>query len=160
MNFTIKSKSIEQTLEIGQIIGRFLKGGDVLELVSDLGGGKTTLVKGIAAGAGSKDVVQSPSFTISRVYACRDKLDIHHFDFYRLSDPGVLAGELADSLDDKNTIVIVEWADIVNDILPESRTRINIKSVDESEREFEILISKEGELLRSKLNKFEEKYDS
>ena len=100
----------------------------MIELRSDLGGGKTTFMRGLVRGAGSKDNVTSPTFTLSRIYQAGD-LQIHHFDFYRLNDAGILADQLAESVDDNKTVVAVEWADIVEDILPEERLSIEFKPV-------------------------------
>jgi tRNA threonylcarbamoyladenosine biosynthesis protein TsaE len=101
--------------------------------VSDLGGGKTTLVRGIARGFGSTDKVASPTFTVSRVYT-KDNQRLVHYDFYRLHDPGLLQFELAESIDDSQTVTIIEWADIVHDVLPESRLTIKITSISETDR--------------------------
>ena len=130
------SESSEATEEIGRRIGMSLKGGEVIELISDLGGGKTTLVRGIAAGAGSKDSVSSPTFTINKVYKTR-KFQIYHYDFYRLQDPGLMEYELAEALSEQNSVVIVEWADIVADVLPKERLIIRISAKDESVRQFD-----------------------
>src|SRR5687767_11856405 len=116
----INSKSIEDTVELGKRLGERFKGGEVIELISDLGGGKTQLVRGMAAGMGSTDQVQSPSFTISRVYKS-DRLEFHHFDFHRLSEPGILQYELSELLGQPGQVVAVEWADTVADILPGDR---------------------------------------
>jgi tRNA threonylcarbamoyladenosine biosynthesis protein TsaE len=62
------SKDAEQTENIAHLIGARLRGGEVIELVSDLGGGKTTFTRGLADGAGSKDIVASPTFIVSKVY--------------------------------------------------------------------------------------------
>jgi tRNA threonylcarbamoyladenosine biosynthesis protein TsaE len=59
------TKNADETVALGQKIGQQLQGGEVIELISDLGGGKTQLVRGLAAGMGSTDQVQSPTFTIS-----------------------------------------------------------------------------------------------
>ena len=87
-------------------------------LSSDIGGGKTTFTKGLAKGLGCRLVVSSPTFTVSQIYPCRDSLEIHHFDFYRLNDAGVVGYELSESLGDKSVITVVEWGDIVGDIIP------------------------------------------
>lgn len=97
----------------------------MIELVSDLGGGKTTFVRGLARGAGSSDRVASPTFTISRVYEAGNK-DIHHFDFYRLGEAGLIGEELAEVLHDPHIVTVVEWADIVKDVLPRKRLTITI----------------------------------
>src|ERR1700722_299415 len=87
--------SLKATLVLGRTLGQNLKGGEAIELSSDLGGGKTALVKGLANGAGSQDLVSSPSFTICNQYNT-PKFVIYHFDFYRLSDPGIIARELSE----------------------------------------------------------------
>ena len=69
------------TTAYGLFLGANLRGGEVVELISDLGGGKTTLTQAIVAGAGSKDVVSSPTFTIGKQYTA-GKLRIYHFDFF------------------------------------------------------------------------------
>ncbi len=124
----ISSADSEETVRIGKKIGSKLKGGEVIELVSDLGGGKTTLVRGIAEGLGSKDRVSSPTFTVSKVYVSESKpsKQIFHYDFYRLSDAGIMQHEIAEALEDKDTVVIVEWAEVVKQVLPEERIFIEI----------------------------------
>lgn len=111
---------------LGERIGQRLRGGEVIELVGDVGAGKTTLTKGIGLGLGVEDDVQSPSFTISRVYDARDGLQLHHYDFYRLNDAGVLGFELAESIGDERVVTIVEWADSVRGVLPAEHVRIDI----------------------------------
>lgn len=120
--------------QLGQKIGASLAGGEVFELVGDVGAGKTTFVKGLALGLGVDEDVQSPSFTISRVYDARDGLLLHHYDFYRLNDPGIMAVELAELLQDPQSITVVEWAGIVDGVLPESRLSITITSPSENSR--------------------------
>ncbi len=115
-------------------IGQQLKGGEIIELRSDIGGGKTTLVRGLAKGAGSEDQVASPTFTISRVYNCPKSIRINHFDFYRLDDPGLMRAELGESVTDPQSITIVEWANIVDDVLPKDRLVVEITSTGEDSR--------------------------
>jgi tRNA threonylcarbamoyladenosine biosynthesis protein TsaE len=100
-------------------LGKYLKGGEVIELRSDLGGGKTTFVRGLARGAGYNSDVTSPTFTISRIYPAK-KFKIHHFDFYRLDDPGVLSEQLTESVNETNAVTVIEWADIVKNVLPDN----------------------------------------
>ncbi len=108
-------------------IGARLRGGETLELVSDLGAGKTTFVRGLARGMGSNDQVRSPSFTLSNEYRSKT-VTMYHFDFYRLSEPGIMRDELAEALSDPMAVVVVEWGDIVEDVLPQKRLRVHIKS--------------------------------
>jgi len=121
----VASDNSERTEHIAETIGQRLRGGEVIELVSDLGGGKTTFTRGLARGAGSKDVVGSPTFTISKVYEART-FEIHHFDFYRLSEAGIVADEIAEYLNDPSVVTVVEWGDIVHHVLPVERLTITI----------------------------------
>src|ERR1044072_91110 len=97
-------ENLQQMISLGTRLGEVLRGGECIELVGDVGTGKTTLTKGIAKGLGVDDEVQSPSFTISRTYPARDELELHHYDFYRLSDPGIMRYELAESVDDSKVV--------------------------------------------------------
>ena len=119
----------------GARIGALLRGGEVIELVGDVGAGKTTLTKGICRGAGVDEDVQSPTFTLSRVYESNDNRRIVHYDFYRLHDPGVMAMELAESVADPRTTTVVEWADVVSGVLPEDTLVIRIVSPTETTRQ-------------------------
>ena len=136
MEYTILSEASMR--QLGEQIAQGLKGGEIIQLVGDIGAGKTTLTKGIAAGLGIVDDVQSPSFTISRTYTIAQDLQLVHYDFYRLSDPGILAAELRDSIGDPHTIIIVEWADIIKDVLPDDHITITIESPSEQSRHVSI----------------------
>ncbi|MEK7152518.1 MAG: tRNA (adenosine(37)-N6)-threonylcarbamoyltransferase complex ATPase subunit type 1 TsaE [Patescibacteria group bacterium] len=120
------STSSEHTEQLAEKLGRNLRGGEVIELISDLGGGKTTFVRGLARGLGSPDKVASPTFTISKLYRAGD-LEMHHFDFYRLHEPGIIADELAEVITDPWAITVIEWADVVQHVLPVSRLSISIE---------------------------------
>ena len=137
LTWRTSSTGLSDTARLAESLGSRLRGGEVIELVSDVGGGKTTFVKGLAKGFGSPDSVASPSFTISREYVSGDKT-MYHFDFYRLNDPGIVANELAEVVMDEKAVVVVEWADIVEDVLPAEHVTITIKSTGEMAREFEI----------------------
>lgn len=145
MQKTYHSASTEETIAIGEQIGSTLKGGEVIELISDLGGGKTTFVKGLAKGFGSEDPVASPSFTISHVYRCRDNKELHHFDFYRLQDAGVVGSELAEVIGDAQVVTVIEWGDIIHDILPSNRFVVRITAVSDTARK--ITITNPGDIL-------------
>jgi tRNA threonylcarbamoyladenosine biosynthesis protein TsaE len=125
--------SLDNTLELAEAIGRNLRGGEVIELVGDLGSGKTAFVRGLAKGLGSHDKVHSPSFTLSNSYRAKG-LEVHHYDFHRLSDAGIMKQELAEVLADNKAIVVVEWADLVEDILPPDRMIIKIEPSRETSR--------------------------
>lgn len=120
------STSSADTERLGELLGSQLKTNEVIELRADLGGGKTTFVRGLALGLGSKDIVASPTFTLNKIYKAKD-LEIHHFDFYRLNDPGVLADQLAESLENENVVTVVEWSDIVQHVLPKDHLTIEFE---------------------------------
>lgn len=124
--------------ELGEKIGRSLSGGTTIELVGDVGAGKTTLTKGIAVGMGVDEVIQSPTFTISRSYQAGRNLQLVHYDFYRLKDAGIMADELAEAVAEPNAVVVVEWGDVVAGVLPNDRLSVFIRSVSEAEREIEL----------------------
>lgn len=128
----ITTDRVETTEAVGLAIGQRLRGGEVIELASDLGGGKTALVRGIARGAGSQDQVASPTFTVSKEYGAGE-LRLHHFDFYRLPEAGIMAQELAELLEDSANVVIIEWSDVVRSVLPAKRIRITIERLKQGE---------------------------
>ena len=123
---------------LGAEIGATLKGGEVFELIGDVGAGKTTFVKGLARGLKITDDVQSPSFTINRNYAGRDGLMLNHYDFYRLADAGIMAMEIAESLTLPKNITVVEWGESVRDVLPPKCIVVKITYLPDEEREVEI----------------------
>lgn len=106
-------------------------------LHGDLGFGKTAFIKGLVAGAGINDEVTSPSFTISNVYSGKG-IVFHHMDFYRINEPGILKDELLEIIKDNKNVLAIEWADAVQDVLPEDCIDINIKNEGGDKRFFEI----------------------
>jgi len=122
---------------LGARLGALLQGGEVIELSGDVGAGKTTFVKGLAVGMAIDEDVQSPSFTVSRVYDARDGLQLAHYDFYRLQDAGIMANELDEVIRDDTIVTVVEWADIVEGVLPKKRLRIEFASPSETDRTLE-----------------------
>lgn len=137
MDVTIESDAAMKAF--GARLGALLEGGEVLELVGDVGAGKTTLTKGIAEGMDVTEDVQSPSFTISRVYdELPSGLRLAHYDFYRLHDAGIMADELHEAAHDERTVTIIEWADIVAGVLPGDRLTVTIVSPTESSRDMTV----------------------
>ena len=134
-------------LEYGRQLGADflarLKSGKpiVIELLGDVGAGKTTLTRGIAEGLGVAALVTSPSFTISKCYAFplgKSEGNLVHYDFYRLPDPGLMSEDLDENLNAPNMVVILEWANSVEGILPEDRIKVEIKYLDDGGREIKI----------------------
>ncbi len=127
---------------IGETIGSNLRGGELIVLESDLGGGKTTLTQGIAKGIGSSEHASSPTFTISQLYS-GSQFELHHYDFYRLgSDIGLMQQELEDVLSDSRNIVVVEWPQASIDKIGVDRiVHITLAPVRESEEQRVVKIS-------------------
>ena len=135
----IEVKALAETYQLGEKLGELLTGGEVIELVGDIGAGKTALTKGIAKGLGIDEDIQSPTFTISRTYESRGGLVLSHYDFYRLNDAGIMKNELAESIAEPLGVTIIEWSGIVEGVLPAERLKINILSTDEDSRRFEFV---------------------
>ncbi len=134
MNMMKKIENVEEMQRFGERLGQSLSGSEVIELVGDVGAGKTTMARGLARGMGVAEPVQSPSFTVSRVYDAPRGLRLVHYDFYRLTDAGIMASELADTLSDEKSCVVIEWADTVKDVLPQDRLTVSISSPTEASR--------------------------
>jgi tRNA threonylcarbamoyladenosine biosynthesis protein TsaE len=124
------------TEKVAASLGEQLKGGEVIELIGDVGAGKTTFVRGLARGSGSVDRVSSPTFTVSQLYRS-PRVTIHHYDFYRLDDIAIMREELSEVLEDPQAMVVLEWADSLQDVLPDERVTINLKAKGETEREIQ-----------------------
>lgn len=121
-------------LDYGEKLGSSLQAPVVLELLGDVGAGKTTLTRGIAKGLKINEAITSPSFTISKEYR-GEKYRLVHYDFYRLADPGIMSEDLEEAISDENAVTIVEWGESIRNVLPEERKCIEIKYIDENTRE-------------------------
>ena len=130
----MKINSEQEMIEFGE---SFEPKSNVIELIGDVGTGKTTFVRGLAKSLDIKEPITSPSFTISKSYAGQKK-NLVHYDFYRLKDPGIMVEDLEENIKNKGNIVVIEWSDTVKDILPKNHTVINIKYNDDGTRELEI----------------------
>jgi tRNA threonylcarbamoyladenosine biosynthesis protein TsaE len=130
----IISRSAEQTRRVGMRLGALLHPGDVVCLIGDLGAGKTTFVQGLAAGWGSLDPVSSPTFVIVNLYRRLDKRLLYHLDAYRLSGPAEAVDLDLDAMLEGGSLVI-EWADIIAEALPDERLWVNLHYVDEDQRD-------------------------
>lgn len=124
-------RSEQEMLELGRRYASDLAFPAVIELVGDVGAGKTTFVRGLAEGLGVKEPVTSPSFTISKTYALPEGGRLVHYDFYRLPEPGLMADDLAENLADEKNVVVIEWGESVNDLLPKKHSRVEIKYSEE-----------------------------
>lgn len=115
----IPIKNEEETRQFAHELAESLAPGDVLALIGDLGTGKTALTSYIAEELGIKRRVNSPTFTIVKEYT-DGRMPLYHFDVYRVSDPDELFNIGIDEYFFGEGVCIVEWADLILDILPEN----------------------------------------
>lgn len=134
MTNKITVQTAAELIKLGEKLGALLDGGEVIELVGDIGAGKTTFTKGVARGMKITDDVQSPTFTISRNYDAPGGLRLAHYDFYRLRDAGIMKMELSEAMHDPGTVTVIEWSDIVNDVLPADALHITIAAQPDDSR--------------------------
>jgi tRNA threonylcarbamoyladenosine biosynthesis protein TsaE len=156
MHATFVCQTGEDTKLLAAAIGRVVGGGEVFAFHSDLGGGKTTFVKGLAQGMGVTDVVQSPTFTISQLHKAGRGLELHHFDFYRLNEAGITSAELAESLTQANAVVAIEWGDIVHNILPAEVIDVKLSMQDDDSRVITISCPAKYEQLAQTLQNYQQ----
>ena len=131
----MKLSSEQEMLEFGK---NFKISSNVIELIGDVGAGKTTFVRGLARGLGVEENITSPSFTISKAYTTGNGKTLIHYDFYRLKDPGIMTEDLGENLKNSNNLIVIEWSDTVKNLLPEDRTIITINYNDDGSREVTI----------------------
>lgn len=144
MNRTVITRSREETRKLAR---KLIKGTRVLALYGELGSGKTTFAQGIGEALGIKQRIISPTFIIVRSYKlslARSHLarltSFYHIDLYRIESEKELEGlGIEEILNDKNAVVVIEWAEKLGLLLPKSRIDIRFKYVDENKRR--ILIS-------------------
>jgi tRNA threonylcarbamoyladenosine biosynthesis protein TsaE len=120
----LETDSPEATEALGRELGARLRPGDVVALVGPLGAGKTVLARGIAAGAGARGYIASPSFVVIREYA--GPVKVYHADLYRLEHPQEIADLALDELIDDGGVLVIEWADRAGVLLPEEHLRVEL----------------------------------
>ena len=117
------SNSPQETKKLGESFGKKVKGGEVIGLIGQLGGGKTVFVQGIAKGLGIKEKITSPSFILMKSYPVKKgKIkNLVHIDCWRIKSENELETiGLEDYLGKKNTVIVIEWADKVKKFLPKN----------------------------------------
>jgi tRNA threonylcarbamoyladenosine biosynthesis protein TsaE len=136
----IKVVNQEAMINLGNLLTKFMYPNLVIAMTGDLGAGKTTFTKGIGLALGIKRTINSPTFTIMKIYEPTINVNniekLYHLDVYRLTNP-----EDDDALAeyfDLNGVAVVEWADIINELLPESLWHITISNLAENERIFKL----------------------
>ncbi|HEX5797170.1 MAG TPA: tRNA (adenosine(37)-N6)-threonylcarbamoyltransferase complex ATPase subunit type 1 TsaE [Candidatus Saccharimonadales bacterium] len=132
----VTSPDESATKQIAQTVAKRLKGGELIELIGDVGSGKTTFVKGLARGLGSQDEVTSPSFVLQNVYDGR--LRLHHFDLYRLEEPGHIIHDIEEAIKSDDSVSVIEWAAAGKEMLPDKRIIIKFLPQNDSSRKIKI----------------------
>ncbi len=130
--------SADETIALGEKIGKKLSKGDVIAFKGDLGAGKTTITRGISIGLGLGDNVTSPTFSLVNEYRGKEK-SLIHFDMYRITNPDDV--ELTGFWDyiEEGCILAVEWSENISDVIPKNSIIISFKRIDDNTREIEIL---------------------
>lgn len=133
MTVTVKTFSPEETIKLGEKIGRRLKGGDCIAYKGGLGAGKTTITRGISMGLGLGDEVTSPTFSLVNEYVGTG-LRLYHFDMYRITSPEDLETTgFYDYMDD-DSVLAVEWSENIMSELPENTIFVQIERIDDNTR--------------------------
>ena len=122
----IETRSPEETFRLGEELGRKAVPGQVFTLTGDLGVGKAVFTQGLAKGLGIEEPVNSPTFTIVQVYE-EGRLPFYHFDVYRIGDVEEMEEVGFEDYVMGDGVSLIEWADLIEEILPEKRTRILIE---------------------------------
>ena len=148
------SRSPEQTRRVGMKLGALLQKGDLVCLSGDLGAGKTTLMQGIAQGFGSLDNVTSPTFVLVNQYRRSDGLNIHHMDAYRMAGASE-AEDLDLDLMLESGVMVVEWAERIQPVLPSECLWIKMRYIADEQRG--MVISASGPRMEALLGQFRKK---
>lgn len=128
------TNSYLETINLGKRVGQKLKKGMVLTLKGDLAGGKTTFTKGIGKALNIKEVINSPTFTILKVY--EGDLKLFHIDAYRLENNSYDLG-LSEFVEEG--VMVIEWPEYYKDFLPKEYLEISFKYIDDDRREISFM---------------------
>lgn len=130
MEKTIITNSTGETRKIGAMLAKELKSGEIICLSGDLGAGKTTFAQGLLKGLKVKGPYTSPTFVIMKKY----ETNIYHFDAYRVGVKDILNLGWEEIIEDKNNVIIIEWAERIRRIIPKDALWIQIESIGEDKR--------------------------
>ena len=133
---TIKSKSVKETKEFAKkLAAKFINGG-IIALSGDLGSGKTTFAQGFAQGLKIEDKIISPTFVLQRIHKVpNSNLVLHHIDLYRLENKEDFKHlGLEELFNNPENIILIEWAEKIEKILPENTVKIKIEKIGENNR--------------------------
>ena len=156
--WSLDSYTQAETITLGIILGHFAPIGTSFALYGDLGSGKTLLTKGIAKGMGISEAVTSPTFTIVNQYL-QGKCILNHMDMYRINDEEELYDLGIEEYFDRDSICVVEWPEILGNILPNDAVKINFtKHMDDSGNEWRHIVIENDEKNRKWLEEAMSEY--
>jgi len=142
MRIELETGTAEQTRDVGAALSTMLQPRDTVMLTGDLGAGKTTLVQGIGRGLGVEELVVSPTFTLVREYGGR--LDVAHVDVYRLERVQDVVDLGLDELGGPDRVLLIEWGDAVQDLLPDDRLLIELTTEPIGDETRRIVLTPQG----------------
>jgi len=129
MRIEVRTTSAEETRQVGEAIASLLRSRDAVVLTGELGAGKTTFAQGVARGLGIEEHVTSPTFTLVKEYS--GILDLAHVDVYRLDRVQDVVDLGLEELGGGEDVLLVEWGDTIEELLPDDRLRIELVTVDD-----------------------------
>lgn len=141
MKKVIKINSVDEIIALGKKIGELAFPNMVITMNGDLGAGKTTMTKGIALGLGIDKIVNSPTFTIMKIYDGR--LTLYHLDVYRINN-AESDFELEEYFE-MDGLCVIEWANQIKELLPDNYMNINISDLGDNKRSLELSVIGEDE---------------
>lgn len=134
--YKITANSLDETKDFANLLAKQLRGGELVQLVGDIGAGKTTFVKYLVESLNSPDHVSSPTFTICNIYQT-PSFRVYHCDFYRLHDDKLIERELEDIMDGES-VVVLEWAENTSLVKSRDCVVIEILTNEQGMREFRL----------------------
>lgn len=135
---TMQIGSLAKLPDAAEEIIRSLGGRTIVAFRGEMGAGKTTLIREIAARLGSDDVVTSPTFAIINQYAAAEGRTLYHFDFYRIDRLEEAYDFGYEEYFDSGDLCLVEWPEKIEPLLPENTMNVRITALSEQERRIEI----------------------
>lgn len=136
MEFIVNKEA--DTIKLGKILGSMVNSGDIICLNGDLGTGKTHFTKGVAKGLLIDDNITSPTFNIVNEYSGR--LNLNHFDVYRVNDPDEIYAIGFDDYIFGDAVTIIEWSNYIEELIPKEHISVTIEKLPEKGTDFRKIV--------------------
>lgn len=153
MKITYRTVSVEGTQGVAAALGRLVQAGDLITMSGDLGAGKTTFTQGLARGLGVEEPVSSPTFTLIKEYE-EGRIPLYHMDIYRLGEAAIHEDLGWEEYFYGEGVCVIEWADFIEELLPEDRVDVVIRLTANDGRE--IVMNGTGARAEALLKELEE----